>query len=149
MSTRSMTLVQQRYDSPDDFIPLYRHCDGYLSEAGKAILKALDTDPAPLDCEQVLARLLAERYDYEGNDCGPIYRAATWMPDKQGDLEHVYVLRYDLDPEAEHLGPRLPARLWTVTHYHREAWGDDDYRKWPNDTYTVEQFRDAVAKDSK
>jgi hypothetical protein len=135
VSTRSMTIVRQPYAGPDKFVPLYRHCDGYPAEAGKAVADVLATKPT---CpEDILAGLLALRY--EAGD--PIYRAATWMPHEQGDLEHVY----EIAPET--IGPsetrvRPPVTSWTVKHYVRQGWGagSDDYRSWSHSTMTEAEF---------
>jgi hypothetical protein len=129
MSTRSMTLVQQLYSGVDDFIPLYRHCDGYPAEAGAALLEALKDNPKT--CEAVVKRLLV-------GDIGE-YRLATWMPDKQGDLEHVYVV-------ASKDG------AWTIRHYsRRRGWeeGTEDYRGkgWDSALYSLEDFRMLVNRD--
>jgi hypothetical protein len=139
MSTRSMVVVAQRYDGDDKGIPIYRHSDGYLAEAGASIVEALKGNPP--DCEAVLARLLALRYEYNGEDHGPIYRAAIWQPEAQGDLEHVYRLDY-LTTAGIRCGPRCAASVWRVTHYERKGWesGTDDYRNWPHATLTVAEL---------
>jgi hypothetical protein len=147
MSTRSMVVVAQRYDGDGGKgIPLYRHSDGYLAEAGAAIVETLKDNPP--DCEAVLARLLALRYEYDGEDHGPIYRAATWRPEGQSDLEHVYAINYFTVGGAR-CGVRNAATVWRIKHFHREGWtekgaGGGDYREWPVTEYTVEGFAAAV-----
>jgi hypothetical protein len=130
MSTRSMTLVQQLHYGLDDFVPLYRHCDGYPAEAGAALLEALKDNPKT--CEAVVKRLLV-------GDIGE-YRLATWMPERQGDLEHVYVV-------ARQDGK------WTIRHHSRKhhAWGEgtEDYRGegWDSVSYILDEFRQMVNRD--
>jgi hypothetical protein len=125
-----MTLIQQLYSGKrDDFVPLYRHCDGYPAEAGAALLEALRDNPK--SCEEIVKRLLV-------GDIGE-YRLATWMPEDQGDLEHVYVVsRQD--------------GAWTIKqHSRRRGWaeGTDDYRGsgWYAVLYSLDDFRKIVNRD--
>lgn len=144
-----MTIVHQPYDGIAKLIPLYRHCDGYLALAGAAIAEVLAAG-AP-DCEAVLAGLLSMRYERETGPSEPIYRAATWLPEAQGDLEHVYYIApaATLDDNGNRVRPAVTQ--WTVRHYARPArsWDakHEDYRNWPGTTYDLARLIEAVNKD--
>jgi hypothetical protein len=148
MSTRSMTIIAQSYDGDGRFVPLYRHCDGYPAEAGKALSDILDTCPK---CpEDILAALLALRYDDLSSFRTypePIYRAATWQAHEQGDLEHVYEVRPVADPTSN--GVRRAAQGWEVKHWVRSGWGQGtgDYRNWPGCVYTQKEFAFYVQRE--
>lgn len=139
MSTRSMTIVEQPYSGDADaFVPLYRHCDGYPAEAGAALCEILAREPQ--DAEAIVCALLALRYDqspYQSHP-EPVYRAATWQPEDQGDLEHVYKVH-----RAE--------GAWRVTHYALSRGVPDkdreDYRRWPNADYSLPEFVDLVNRE--
>lgn len=132
MSTRSMTLVQQTYSGDRDaFIPLYRHCDGYPAEAGAALLEALKDNPRT--CEDIVRRLLV-------GDIGE-YRLATWGPEEQGDLEHVYVVRREND-------------AWRVTHHSLMPGSEggtarEDYRSnaWAVRDCSLQELREIVNQE--
>lgn len=143
MSTRSMTVLTLPGCGDEKALPLYRHWDGYPAVAGMALADALD---GARDMEEVVVRLLGDREEYEGKDRGPNYRLATYQPERQGDLEHVYHVRW-----VRHDGtrPAPPTAAFQVTHHHRDGWddGSDDYRNWPSTTYTLEEFREFVASE--
>jgi len=150
MSTRSMVIVRQPYSGDGKNVPLYRNCDGYLSEAGASIVDVLRSGPE--DCEAVVAGLLSLRYpasEYRARS-EPIYRAATWQPEEQEDLEHVYMIAPAYTRQDS--GNVRPAVTeWTVTHYARQGWseGGDDYRKWLTGTYSLAQLAEAVNRERK
>lgn len=144
MSTRSMTLVEQSYSGKNEFIPLYRHCDGYPAEAGATIAEALMR--APTCAEDVLCYLLGLRYDGHGGHQEPHYRAATWMPNEQGDLEHVYIIeRACIDADGG--GVRPAVREWTVTHFDRGHSEAESFRDWPHTTHGLASWIAAVNRD--
>jgi hypothetical protein len=133
MSTRSMTLVQQSYSGPDAFIPLYRHCDGYPAEAGAAIVEALNSLTAEKDgsrlsgaCEAIVSRLLK-------GDIGE-YRLANWMPNDQGDLEHVYWIFREINNGSW--------SNWKIRHAARAGWVESQKTvdDWPTATYSLAEF---------
>jgi hypothetical protein len=139
-----MILVAETYDDGSKFIPLYRHCDGYLTGAGSTIAEALGK--SPVDAESLLALLLAERYDDEGADRGPVHRAATWQPDEQSDLEYVYVIRAHGDG-GRRIGVRNAVAGWTVTVHARFEYQPEGWREWPATTYTLAELEAALVRE--
>jgi hypothetical protein len=130
-----MVIVQQTYSGGGQYVPLYRHSDGYPTGCGLAILEVLRTEP---ECtEDILCRLMARRYDAKGNEGSgdgfyePVYRAATWMPNDQGDLEYVY----QIDRVRG-----LNVSEWLVTVYTRQDWQQDNHDQWPQSTYSMADF---------
>jgi hypothetical protein len=128
-----MVTVTQPYSGPGESVPLYRHYDGHPGEAGATLLEILRGNPR--DTEAVVAALLSVRYE----DGRPTYRAATWKPEDQGDLEHVYhVERVD--------------GAWTVTHYARPGWTEGASDKpcdWPHARHSLAEFLEVVNRDRK
>jgi hypothetical protein len=137
MSTRSMTLIAQPYSDAGKYVPLYRHCDGYPAGASLAEVFGVlrhKGDGEPQHAEAFLGYLLNMRYDKAGGitfgtQGDPVYRAATWQPEDQGDLEFVYVVSRE-------------GSSWTITVHTRKGWddGSDDWRTWPSQTYTPIEF---------
>jgi hypothetical protein len=129
-----MTIIENRYCGPDAFVPLYRHMDGYPAEAGASLLEVLKS---AYDAEGVVSGLLALRYEGPGyipSDMPePIYRASTWLPEDQADLEYVYEVRRTADS-------------WTVKVYTRGRWteGEVKYRDWPAGTHSMTTLAELV-----
>lgn len=127
MSTRSVTVVKMVYDlSPQ--IALYRHCDGYPSVAGAAILAALKDARCP---EQVAGRLLSMVYDHPGDKINDRLMAIyhpTEGPEAHGNLAHVYIVV----PVGEG---------WKIIH--REGYGDS----WTETEHDLASFAKLVDED--
>jgi hypothetical protein len=106
-------------------IALYRHCDGYPSVAGAAILEALDGATCP---EQVAGKLLSMTYDSQRpmDRLRAIYHP-TESAEAHGDLEYVYTI-------APHeLG-------WSVTVTERGDEWEAPLSAWPKQEYTAATF---------
>ena len=139
MSTRSMTVVAS---GSGTFTYLYRHHDGYPAIAGAAIVRALERKPA--DPEAMVCALLSNRYNAKGDEVKldwteqgeRVYQLVNYGPEKQGDLEHVYILR--LKPEG-----------WTVSHHARGRMteSNDDYREWTTQHYKAADFAVFVGRE--
>jgi hypothetical protein len=111
-------------------VALYRHCDGYLAEAGAALAEALKGTTHP---ETAAARLLAPEYEATSfRPAAPVYRFTT-AADDHGDLDHTYEAAY-----------RNGA--WTVLHAARNSFSEGE--GWhPVATYTLAEFAVAVNRD--
>lgn len=126
MSTRSMTIVTEGAMS----VYLYRHCDGYLGEAGATLFECIGKAGEYPSGGSLVAALLAS---------GCRYEVVFHRPEDQGDLEHVYVaiLRgHDRTPG------------FFLGHYARPSYDfKGSWRQWPATCGDSEALRAIVNAD--
>jgi hypothetical protein len=126
---------------------LYRHCDGYLAEAGADILAKLGAAvanggayPSPERAADAFLRaMFADMYEKQSYEkaARPVYELTS---DLHGDIEHAYFIQFS-GAVHSHVGV-------TVRHAARVNY-EQDLAKWTSTgkPVSLDEFAEAVNKD--
>jgi len=138
VSTRSMVVLRGG-KGQSATIFLYRHMDGYPACAGLDLAEAIgDNTQIKRPAAQLARKLLDLRYekqDYQ-EKASSIYELADWLPEEQGDLEHVYRV----------LG--AGTSFARVAHFQRANWQHDSWLDWPSQSYSPDEFLAFTKRES-